>query len=126
MALDFRISMHRNSDNLHLKLLGDFDGSSACQLLDVLRKYSHGSHKIIIHTSCLTDICAFGRETFRCNLSGLKGGCSRILFTGDNASQLAPERTNLSCDYIPLDIQSRKRPCLGHVEPLPPRFREVQ
>lgn len=96
MALDFKITMYRNSNNLHLKLLGDFDGSSACQLIDVLRKYSHGSTKIIIHTSCLTDICVFGRETFRCRLPGLKGACSRILFTGDNAAQLALEGANLS------------------------------
>jgi hypothetical protein len=96
MAQNFDISMHRNSDNLHLKLSGDFDGSSACQLLDVLRQYSHSSHKIIIHTSCLGDICLFGRETFRCRLRGLKGGCSRILFTGDNAVQLALEETKLS------------------------------
>lgn len=96
MALNFKITMHRNSDNLHLKLLGDFDGSSACQLLDVLRQYSYDSRKIIVHTSCLGDICSFGRETFRCNLSGLKGGCSRILFTGVNASQLALEGANLS------------------------------
>jgi hypothetical protein len=96
MALNFEISMHRNSDNLHLELSGDFDGSSACQLLNVLSQYSNGSQKIIIHTSCLGDICLFGRETFRCRLPGLKGGCSRILFTGDNASQLALEGTNLS------------------------------
>jgi hypothetical protein len=96
MAQNFDISMHQNSDNLHLKLSGDFDGSSACQLIDVLRENSFGPHKIIIHTSSLTDICTFGRETFRCRLSGLKGGCSRILFIGDNASQLALGGTNLS------------------------------
>jgi hypothetical protein len=96
MALNFKITMHRNSDNLHLKLSGDFDGSSACRLLDILRQYSHSSHKIIIHTSCLENICLFGRETFRCRLSGLKGGYSRILFTGDNAAQLALEGTKLS------------------------------
>ena len=29
MALNFKIYCHQNNDNLHLKLMGDFDGSSA-------------------------------------------------------------------------------------------------
>ena len=39
MAANFRIRVHQNSDNLHLRLDGDFDGSSACELLDLLNKY---------------------------------------------------------------------------------------
>jgi len=37
MAANFRISVHRSSDSLHMKLMGDFDGSSAWELLNVLR-----------------------------------------------------------------------------------------
>ena len=33
MAANFRILVHRNSDNLHLRPIGDFDGASAFELV---------------------------------------------------------------------------------------------
>jgi hypothetical protein len=38
MASNFRIFCHQNSDNLHLKLMGDFDGTSPYESLETLRK----------------------------------------------------------------------------------------
>ena len=90
MASNFSISMHRSSDNLHLKLLGDFDGTSAWQLLNMLKEGTNGVHRVIIHTSCLKNIYPFGRDTFRQNLPGLKSRPTHILFTGENASLIAP------------------------------------
>lgn len=92
MASKFRISAHRNSENLHLKLMGDFDGSSAWQLLNMLKKTSNGVYKIIIHTSNLDTIYPFGRDTFQRNLCSLDGQPLSLLFTGENADQIAPER----------------------------------
>jgi hypothetical protein len=83
MASNFKISMHRSSDNLHLKLLGDFDGTSAWQLLNVLKKNTDGVYRVIIHTNCLKNI--------RQNLAGLKARTVQILFTGENARLIAPE-----------------------------------
>jgi len=92
MASKFRISAHRNSENLHLKLMGDFDGSSACQLLNVLKERSNGVHRIIIHTNSLKNVYPFGRDTFHKNLCSLNGLRKRLLFTGDNIDQIAPEK----------------------------------
>jgi len=92
MAANFRISVHRNSDNLHLKLMGDFDGSSACELLNVLKKSAAGVYRVIIHTNCLKNIYPFGRDTFQESLRQRKDYPVRILFTGENASQIAPEK----------------------------------
>ncbi len=93
MASNFRISMHRNSENLHLKLTGDFDGSAAMQLMDVLKKKANnGVNKIIIHTSCLNDIHPLGLNTFHKNMQELNGNAGRLLFTGENADQIAPEK----------------------------------
>jgi hypothetical protein len=39
MASNFRIYCHQNRDNLHLKLIGDFDGSSAYELINLLKNY---------------------------------------------------------------------------------------
>ncbi len=91
MASNFRISTHRNNDNLHLKLMGDFDGSSACQLLNVLKKTSNSVYKIFIHTGSLNTIYPFGRDTFRRNLGDLDGNSIHLLFTGENANQISPE-----------------------------------
>ena len=37
MASNFEISIHRNSENLHVKMVGDFDGNSVHELLDILK-----------------------------------------------------------------------------------------
>jgi len=38
MATNVKITAHRNDENLHLKLKGDFDGTSAYELLNIVRK----------------------------------------------------------------------------------------
>ena len=93
MASNFRISIHRNSDGLHLKLIGDFDGSSAFELVNVLKKHWNGAYRVFIHTERLKDIYPFGRHTFQQNLSDLKGHSMRIFFTGENAVHIAPDRS---------------------------------
>ena len=92
MATNFRISVHRNSENLHMKLMGDFDGISAHELLAALKKYSHHSSKIFIHTACLGDINPFGVRVFQGNLNVLNGYPLTLIFTGENASRLTPEK----------------------------------
>ena len=91
MASNFKISTHRNTNNLHLKLMGDFDGTSAFELLNVLKKNSSGIHQVFIHTSRLKNIYPFGRDIFQKNLGDLNFRCKRILFTGDHARQIAPK-----------------------------------
>jgi len=93
MAANFRISIHRKNEDLHLKLVGDFDGSSAFELINVLKKNWNGAYKVFIHTESLKDIYPFGRHTFQQNLSDLSGHRSRILFAGINAGQSAPARS---------------------------------
>jgi hypothetical protein len=93
MASNFRIFTHRNSDNMHLKLSGDFDGSSAFQLLNLLKKCANnGTYKIFIHTGSLNNIHPFGRDTFRKNLCDLNGRATQLLFTGEHAGKIAPEK----------------------------------
>ena len=90
MASNSRISVHRNSDSLHLKLMGDFDGSSAWELLNVLKKSVNGVFRVIIHTNSLKNIYPFGRDTFQKNLPELKARAKHIMFTGENARHIAP------------------------------------
>jgi len=112
MANNFRISTHRNDENLHLKLMGDFDGTSAFELLNVLKGKSDRTSKVFIHTSGLRNIYPFGLNVFHNNLNVLKGKFAEFVFTGENACQLAPEKPmsfDLSISTIPLVEQSGKR-----------------
>lgn len=95
MAPNFKISIHRNGDNVHLKLMGDFDGTSAHELLTVLKKSCRGASKVFIHTSSLKHIDPFGRDIFHNNLGGVRGQSVPVLFSGENAAQLAPEGSKL-------------------------------
>ena len=90
MASNFKILIHRNSDNLHLKLMGDFDGSSAHQLLNLLSKNGPTASRIFIHTNCVKSIVPFGRSVFQNNLYKLKGKPVHLVFTGEKASDLSP------------------------------------
>jgi hypothetical protein len=96
MAINFRIFVHRNGENLHLKLIGDFDGTSAHELLSVLKRYGNRISRVFIHTSCLRDIHRFGRNVFHDNLDALNGQSVTLVFTGENASKLAPDKAMFS------------------------------
>jgi hypothetical protein len=93
MASNFRILVHRNDDSFHLKLMGDFDRATANELLNALKKYSNAAHRIFIHTNCLENIYPSGLDRFHQSLYELSGRSIRILFTGENASQIAPENS---------------------------------
>jgi len=93
MALSFRIVMHENSENLHLRLTGDFDGSSAFELLEVLKDRAHSVQKVFIHTSTLGDIHPFGQGVFEKRASELRDELQKIYFTGDKAKLLSPDQS---------------------------------
>ena len=95
MAANFRISFHRDCKNLHVRLFGDFDGSSACQLLSALKTQWAGASKVFIHTGCLKNIESFGRNIFQNSSDLRKAKHLTMVFTGENACQLAPEETKV-------------------------------
>jgi hypothetical protein len=89
MASNFRIYCHQSRDNLHLKLTGDFDGSSAYELINLLKNYGGIARRIFIHTCFLSSVCSFGLDVFQKSRTIKK--LSRILtFTGEYGNKLAP------------------------------------
>ena len=92
MASNFRISIGRNSDRLDLKLVGDFDGTSACELLNALKDNCDGVVRVFVNTSGLKEIYPFGQDTFQNSLHLLKDRPFQLVFTGENATRIAPER----------------------------------
>ena len=92
MASNFRISNHKNKATFHMKLQGDFDDSSARALLNAIKKIKNRAQNIFIHTGSLKSIHPFGRNIFQKNLVGLKLQPERIIFTGERAGDVSPDK----------------------------------
>jgi len=93
MASGFKIFMHRNSENLHLKLMGDFDKSSARKLIGVLENNCEDVNKIIIHTGSLDNIFHAGWGFFQESLRNMNGISGRITFTGETSTRITLDKT---------------------------------
>ena len=89
MASNFGIAVHRSSDGFGLKLAGDFDATSAYELIYAIKKLPENTVKISIHTNGLKSISSFGLNVFHRNMRQVDGVSKKIVFTGNNASQLA-------------------------------------
>ena len=69
MAKNFHMLTRRNKNNsLSIRLSGDFDGSSACELIQVLNKNARKNGKAAIDTDGLRTVDDFGLSVFRPHL----------------------------------------------------------
>ena len=93
MASNFQIVVFREGDNVHLKLVGDFDGSSACELVETVKDHSVGGHRVLICTNSVKRVYPFGVHVFEQKLGELKCSPFRLFFTGAHAKRLAPKKT---------------------------------
>jgi len=84
MASNFKIYILKTRESLHLRLTGDFDGSSAYELINTLTEHSKGFFEIFIYTSELKNIHPYGREVLQKRLNGLKKHFNGIKFFGIN------------------------------------------
>ena len=64
MASNFTIRITRKRKILHLKLFGDFDASSACELIDVIRQNAKDVKQIVMNTDNLNEVHSPAREVF--------------------------------------------------------------
>ena len=85
MASNFQIKLIQNTDELQLKLYGDFDGTSACELLNIIKNYYRNILRIYIHTEGLNYVHPFGRDIFNRRLGIRKNRGARIVFKGKKA-----------------------------------------
>jgi len=91
MSANFKILHHRNSDNLHLKLIGDFDGSSAHELInaiDLLLNGKNAAYAIYIHTCSLSSVHPFALAVMKTSCT-LKKLSSQLTYTGEYAPLMA-------------------------------------
>jgi hypothetical protein len=92
MASNFKILIHRKNRKVNLKLVGDFDGTAACELLNVLKDKGPEATKVVVDASRLKEVYPFGVDTFQNNLHHLKDLPMRLVFVGENAAAIEPQR----------------------------------
>jgi hypothetical protein len=88
MSTNFKIATYRTHDSLHMKLSGDFDGSSAFELINLLKDKTTGYYNVFINTSELGNIYPFGKEVIHRKLSEVVKKRPGIMFVGKNIGQL--------------------------------------
>jgi hypothetical protein len=88
MASNFHIFSYKTRDSLHLKLEGDFDGSSAYELLETLKKYGNGFFQIFIDINDLKTIYPFGREVFQKRIGSFNQEFNNLIFIGGNGHKI--------------------------------------
>ena len=91
MASNFKISSQKNKGKLLIRLTGDFDGSSACELINTLEAYHGSIGNVVVDTCGLLSIHPFGRGVFHkyCSVKKLP---VNVTFTGKYKSAIKPQR----------------------------------
>lgn len=98
MASNFRMLRHVNGDSLHINLRGDFDGSSAYELISALKRAFAAAHRVFVHTAGLKRIYPFGCGVFQGKLGLPKNQVGALIFTGENAALIAPAGSRVKLD----------------------------
>jgi anti-anti-sigma regulatory factor len=89
MAMNFKIFQLKNKHSVHLSLNGDFDGSSAHELINTLQSYGTDVHQVFINTNGLTSVHPFGQVVLYRNLPVMRGGSQSLIFLGDHRRRLS-------------------------------------
>ena len=91
MASYFNIISYDFGDSLYLRLHGDFDGSSANELFNILKEHGSAFRDIYIDTNELKMIHSFGRDVFQKNLDGIEKQLKNLMIIEANKHEIAPK-----------------------------------
>lgn len=89
MASNFGIIVETSGGGFSLKLAGDFDATSAHELIHTIKKLPGHPAKISVYTTGLRSIHPFGIDVFSRSISLLNGRSAKIVFKGNHAQKLA-------------------------------------
>lgn len=90
MAANFRINTRKiNKKKIIIHLSGDFDGSSAWELIHKLKQCSDEYPMIVVNTDKIKTIEPYGQGIFDMNLGGLKKTVPQLVITGEKARSLS-------------------------------------
>ena len=82
MATNFQLFHFQSRDSLYLQMRGDFDGTSACELINTLKKQNRDYFEVFVDTNDLHQIDIFGIEVLENNLNMLFKNSKKLKFTG--------------------------------------------
>jgi stage II sporulation protein AA (anti-sigma F factor antagonist) len=83
VAKNFRIlSSERNNRLVRIQLQGDFDGTSAHELINALHKYLASYSTVAVDTEGLKSVNTFGLNVFSVGLKLLRRSQAKIVFSG--------------------------------------------
>ena len=108
MNSNFHVSLEKSNGNLHLRLTGNFDGSSAWKLINLLHEQYSGKGKIFVDTQGLREVCPFGCDIFKSHLKQRRLPADRLVFKGKNGFEIAPEGS-----HVILATENHKCRCSG-------------
>jgi anti-anti-sigma regulatory factor len=89
VASNFDIIIDKTSDGFSLKLTGDFDATSAYELLYAIRKLADKPVRIHVNTSELKRIHSFGLEVFHRSMRFSGFSSSQIEFRGSEGFNIS-------------------------------------
>lgn len=87
MSQKFELSSHRTNDILHLQLLGEFDGSSACELIKKIREVGSGASQILVDTTRVQGVHPFGKTVLQNRLGPVSRKLIGLAFTGTHKKE---------------------------------------
>jgi len=94
MKTNFSTFLYQNSDNLHLKVFGDFDVLSVHELICIIKDLNWNPKNIFIHTSGLSSVNDFVLNEFK-KKCGIENLSHFLTFTGEYGNALAPEGSRI-------------------------------
>jgi hypothetical protein len=90
MASNFNITQNRGRRGVHLQLSGDFDGSSALELIRILKNHVGQTPSVFIHTNGISEVLPFGCDVFQRRCTPFKRRRTALIFRGKHADAIAP------------------------------------
>lgn len=84
MATNFHMFKHKTNESLHIRLTGDFDGSSAFELINALVDNRNQYYQIFVNTKDLKNIEPFGLDVLKVGLSEIREQGPGVIFLGKN------------------------------------------
>ena len=96
MASNFRIVINPKGRSVHLKLSGNFDGTSADELLNVIKGYGGNAEKIFINTQNLRSVHPFGLALFRNKFYTIRAQSDKLTFTDEKWQKMIAEKNEPS------------------------------
>jgi hypothetical protein len=82
MPAKFQFSSSLTKNILRLQLLGEFDGSAACELIKQIEEDSSRASKILVDTSELRCVHPFGRAVFQNRIGPIARKLYGLTFVG--------------------------------------------